>query len=499
MLEIQVTHTIDMEIIKTNKGGDKLCLDGYMYVKKRSYKNWIRWQCTQQRSAGCKGGLTTDDSYENPRSHVTHNHPADRSGVEVTKLRTSMKAQAKQSRMRPNQLLTEALLHATDDVRANFSNINTCKRDLQRQRRGCLPKDPATLPQLIIPEEWTLTGGATPRPFLIHDTGPGEHHRIVIYAAEEQLRHLGQSDTWYMDGNFAMSPSVFKQLYVIRAPLGEHAVSCVYAFLPSKSQESYQEMLQAVVDKMEELQIFPDPRIVITDFELAAINTVSLVLGPQVTTQGCFYHLSQSTWRKIQELGLTVLYRTDEEVKHFCGMLDSLALLPEDRVQEGMAYLKDNIPEGLEGLVEYFDSTYVTGTYRRVQQGRVHPDGPPPPLRVRHIPPLFPIPRWNVHQVTTEGRDRTNNACEGWNTAFSQLIGHQHPSFWTAVDGLRKDCALVCTQMMQQTRGQLPKKRQRRAHKELQKRLQTLCKDFVEDRRTLEDFLVAVGHSIRLE
>lgn len=34
-----------------------------------------------------------------------------------------------------------------------------------------------------------------------------------------------------MDGNFAMAPNVFNQLYVIRAPLGTSAVSCVYALL----------------------------------------------------------------------------------------------------------------------------------------------------------------------------------------------------------------------------------------------------------------------------
>jgi len=74
-----------------------------------------------------------------------------------------------------------------------------------------------------------------------------------------------------MDGNFAMSPNVLEQLYVIRAPLGETTVSCVYAFLSGRSSQVYQEMLDAVVHKMEELLIFPD----LTDFELAAIQSVS--------------------------------------------------------------------------------------------------------------------------------------------------------------------------------------------------------------------------------
>jgi hypothetical protein len=41
----------------------------------------------------------------------------------------------------------------------------------------------------------------------------------------------------------------------------------------------YQELLQAVLNKMETMQIYPDPCVVITNFELAAIQSVALVLG----------------------------------------------------------------------------------------------------------------------------------------------------------------------------------------------------------------------------
>ena len=55
--------------------------------------------------------------------------------------------------------------------------------------------------------------------------------RIVIFASEECLQLLSRSKTWYMDGNFKMSPKLFMQLYVIRVPLGETAVSVVYILL----------------------------------------------------------------------------------------------------------------------------------------------------------------------------------------------------------------------------------------------------------------------------
>jgi len=66
-------------------------------------------------------------------------------------------------------------------------------------------------------------------------------------------------------------------------------------------------MLEAVVHNMEQLLIFPDRKIEFTDFGLAAIQAVSFVLGSHGTTpHGIFYHLGQSTRRKVQELRVTV-------------------------------------------------------------------------------------------------------------------------------------------------------------------------------------------------
>jgi len=59
------------------------------------------------------------------------------------------------------------------------------------------------------------------------------------------------------------------------------------------------------------------------------INIVTSVLDCRVDdVHDCYYNLTQSTWRKIQELGLTTADKYDGNVKDFCGMLDALAFLP---------------------------------------------------------------------------------------------------------------------------------------------------------------------------
>ncbi|KAG7171975.1 putative Inosine-5'-monophosphate dehydrogenase 1b-like 7 [Homarus americanus] len=129
-----------------------------------------------------------------------------------------------------------------------------------------------------------------------------------------------------------------------------------------------------------------------------------------------------------------------------------------DEVGNGMDYLLENIPdvERLEGLVDYFSSTYVFGTCRRFQPPAL-PGGVLPPLCIRRIPPLFPPQLWNVHQATTDGEDCTNNLCENWNFAFHEFVGHDQ----------------LTTQPSQ--------------------RLKNLCLDYVNERKTLKEFLNGVG------
>ncbi|KAG7154223.1 putative Inosine-5'-monophosphate dehydrogenase 1b-like 3 [Homarus americanus] len=133
-----------------------------------------------------------------------------------------------------------------------------------------------------------MTGGSDPYPFLIHDSGIEARNRIIMFATKEGLRHLADSDTWYVDGTFTCAPSIFEQLDIIRAPLGESEVSCDYSFLSGKSQEIYEEMLIAVHDKEEELGFYMDVTTTITHFQQASLNAISNKLGLHVNAKVCF-------------------------------------------------------------------------------------------------------------------------------------------------------------------------------------------------------------------
>ena len=141
--------------------------------------------------------------------------------------------------------------------------------------------------------------------------------------------------------------------------------------------------------------------------------------------------------------------------------------------------------------------TYVSGACRHVQLPPLQ-DGTVQPLRIRRTPPLFEPKLWNVHDATIDGAARTNNMCEAWNRAYSEMLGHSHPTTWKAIEALRKDNAMVETLLYKNTLGEPPIKRVKKVTKKHQESLQKLCVEFSSNERNIEEFLRAVGHRIRI-
>ena len=485
-----------MELIRNERGGQKLCHNGFMYTKKKTSTHTIRWECSKRRALNCLGAVTTDLQISEIRSSRQHSHETVNGQVEVTKKLAEMKENIPNNRGQPGQILADTVQTCSLEARAALGNMDSIKRTIRRIKQGQRPNEPASLRELELPEDWENTTDHIPTPFLIYDNGPEAPSRMLVFGTEEGLRHLSRSPTWFMDGTFSSAPRLFKQLFIIRAPIGDSAITCVYSFLSSKTQEAYEELFHAITLKSEELGFNLDPTRVISDYEQASIRAIQTTFGDHVESQGCFYHLTQSTWRKIQQLGLTQRYRDEEDVKLFCGMLDGLAFLPIHEVPNGMDFLKTNTPPGLESLVDYFDSVYVSGTYCRIQIPAANPDDIPL-IRMRHIQPMFPPPLWNMFEPTVNNNPRTNNFCESWNFGFSKLVGHNNPSVWTAIDAIRKDQALVSVVILQNANGEPPRKRVKKVTHDLQRKLRNVCVDFQEGRKTVEELLRSVGQCIR--
>ena len=205
-----------MEIIKSAKSGSKVCYNGHMYTKKKCSLHRIRWECSRKNTLSCSGAITTNSAIF---STFNHCHDTDYSSIEAAKVRNKLKQTCHVIRGSNSQILTGALQNCSSGARCAIGKVDTLKRNIRRHKRGGLPNEPQSLSQLVIQEEWTTTGGQGAEPFVIYDNGINATNRMLVFATECGLRHLCRVHTWFMDGTFSSAPKLFKQVYVLRAPL----------------------------------------------------------------------------------------------------------------------------------------------------------------------------------------------------------------------------------------------------------------------------------------
>ncbi|XP_065317600.1 uncharacterized protein LOC135925933 [Gordionus sp. m RMFG-2023] len=227
----------------------------------------------------------------------------------------------------------------------------------------------------------------------MHDNGGDSNERIIIFATDYMLKMLAETKT------------------------------CGIFLVTKKKTYTTYEVLRFYSKK-------PKNGIIYMDFEKAAINAVENTLGRDINIQGCFYHLTQSTHRKIQELGLESSYRNDRMLCLFAAMIDGLAFLPIHDVKRGMEYLKTIVSDENKELLFYFDKNYVNGELRHGKNSQ------------RQVEPFFPPETWNVFNVTIAGENRTNNVCEGWNNRFKHIVGNKKPKIWELLEKIRMEIAV---------------------------------------------------------
>ena len=220
---------------------------------------------------------------------MTHNHDSNAATADATKAKVNTKKLAMATRESSANLVARTLTSILEDALVEFPQESSAKKTIRRVRAGQRPPVPDSRQDLLIDGAWATTGGDNPEHFLIFDNGQAAACRIVAFAAMPAMRLLATADTWFVDGNFSMAPRGFMQLYVIRVPLGNTAASAVYALMERKSQQSYQELFQAILDYCDTADLpAPTPFTVLCDFELAVIRALRAVLPPCCGYPGMF-------------------------------------------------------------------------------------------------------------------------------------------------------------------------------------------------------------------
>lgn len=137
------------------------------------------------------------------------------------------------------------------------------------------------------------------------------------------------------------------------------------------------------------------PQYIISDFEVGAINAARKFF-PKSKFHACFFHLCQSVWRHLQQIGLQGRYINDADFSKNVRQLLALAFVPSQDIVQLFVELcrskfwsenDDPDSEKVQQLLNYFESTYI-GVEGRNGKRKV----------VQFSPDL-----WSVHEITVLG------------------------------------------------------------------------------------------------
>ena len=115
-------------------------------------------------------------------------------------------------------------------------------------------------------------------------------------------------------------------------------IPCVYAVLPNKRTDTYRTLFRQLLEAEPDLQ----PESILTDFEIGAI-TAARETFPETNLQGCFYHIAQCVYQKVQTLGLATDYSEEEELSVHVWVIPAVAFVPQEDTVQAFDVLRDEM------------------------------------------------------------------------------------------------------------------------------------------------------------
>jgi len=369
------------------------------------------WRCTNR--GDCTARVTTQEvsSLTDSVCLLTlslpaHSHPPRPAVVGRRVAITAMCSKAAANPLAPPRTAHSDV--ACETVRENLATVPTYRSVesiIRRQRLENIPKLPVERKDINITGSWaeTIDGNR----FLINvPNDPNDPNKMLVFASDEDLRLLAESKIIHVDGTFKVCPKQYSQLFTIHGVVESLVVPLVYALLPDKCRSTYFNLLTLIRTSIGNLGLALNPEVIVSDFEFGELEALRQHF-PNARLVGCYFHFCQAVWRKVQELGLAVRYKT--EITDFQLHVKShmaLAFLPTcevknffDNLRASTKYIGDT---QVQKFHEYFCNTWVDG--------------------------LFAINLWNQFDVPDQ--QRTNNTVEGWHCRFGGYVRSVHPNIY---------------------------------------------------------------------
>lgn len=228
-----------------------------------------------------------------------------------------------------------------------------------------------------------------------------------------------------------------------------------------RSQVEYERLFNIIQQKYE-LNIDH----VMIDLEIGARNALRNKF-PVASITHCYYHFQESLYQWLCSNNMKTRYAQDDEFRFRIHLHGVLAFIPVENMIGSWTQLQTSLPEDDDDLNDfsaYFEQSFI---------GRMLGNG-------SRRTPKYSIQEWNQYLNVTNGRQRTNNAVEGWHNGLAHLSCSTHPNVFGFVEIIKKDMEKSRQKIIQLNQGQAEPPR-RRTYKDFDLRVSQIVSEFSEE------------------
>lgn len=406
---------MEVTVCTSEKGKPLLMIDGYTFSfqKMLSKETVKRWQCSKRT---CKAFVKTQ-STENiiVESVLNHNHEKLSEAVINRKLvSNSVKRKAVDDICEKPLKLIRSEIHNKNVDTFTTKDIVRVRQNIYNARASSLIKLPKNISEFHSAIESSPIVTHKNECFLLKND---KENNIVIFSCLSNLKFLSSTSCWYVDGTFEYCPRFFTQLFTILGLKNDYYVPLVFCLLPNKTSFTYYHAFKYLKEECDKLNYPVSPKIITADFETAIHKSIYKAF-PEAVVRGCRFHLGQSWYRKIQQLGLAQEYQrkneNETEITKFLTYIFGLPFLHPEDVGEVFAIDFAEIKPENDKVTEFCD--YLVDTYISENS---------------HFPPHI----WAEHSSSLQ---RTTNACESFHSKYNSSFYSPHPNINSFINVIKQ-------------------------------------------------------------
>jgi len=154
VLSVLININFEMEVFKSNKGGDKMSFEDCTYTVKYISVNHITWRFSKRNNTNCPAILKTSILKTNHSVTIGHYHFVSKSEVNAMIAISKIKLAAKTSCANLVKIYAQGVSELDERSKSKMPLEETTKRTLKNQRSKDNPLDPVSLNDLMIESKY---------------------------------------------------------------------------------------------------------------------------------------------------------------------------------------------------------------------------------------------------------------------------------------------------------------------------------------------------------